>query len=127
MVAVPGRAEAAELLPCPAGATDIIVDDFIAEQDDGSYFVDSTVVSQVFPTGIPFIQTFNDLWININGNISFGQSVSTYTPIAIPGLTIPTIAPYFADVDIRPAQGDIHLCVDAAGGRLMVCMGATPG
>ena len=120
LVAVPGRSDAAELLPCPAGATDLIVDDFIAEQDDGSYFVDSTVVSQVFPTGIPFIQTFNDLWININGNISFGQSVSTYTPDAIPGLTIPTIAPFFADVDIRPAQGDIHLCVDAAGGRLMV-------
>ncbi|MEZ4294971.1 MAG: hypothetical protein R3B70_08330 [Polyangiaceae bacterium] len=119
LVAAP-EAQAAELYECPPGATDIIVDQFITELDDGSYQVDAATVGQVFPNGIPFIQTYSDFCININGNISFGQCVSTYTPDAIPGLAIPTIAPYFADVDLRPPQGDIHLCVDTVGQRLMV-------
>lgn len=117
---LPTIARAADLLACPPGATDVIVDQFINELDDGSYPVDAATVAQVFPNGIPFIQTYTDFCLNINGNISFGQCVSTYTPDAIPGLTIPTIAPFFADVDLRPPQGDIHLCVDPVGGQIII-------
>ena len=118
----PSLAEAAPLKPCAPGMQDIVLDPFIestSNLDDGSYFVDSSVVSQVFPTGIPFIQNYQDLWVNVNGNLSFGQAVSTYTPDAIPGLTLPTIAAWFADVDLRGNQGDLHMCIDTDAHQLM--------
>jgi len=118
-ILAPRAAEAAALKPCPAGMVDTILDPMIPQLDDGSYFVDNTVVSQIFPNGIPFIQTYSDLWVNINGNLSFGQSVSTFTPDAIPGLSIPTIAAFFADVDLRSNQGDLHMCINTLESQLM--------
>ncbi|EYF00643.1 EGF domain-containing protein [Chondromyces apiculatus] len=124
LTASPRTASAALLVECPAGAQDLIIDPLVGSSsnplDDGSYLVPVSTVSQVFPGGIPFLSTFNTFYINVNGNLSFGQAVSTYTPIAIPGLSVPTIAPFFADVDLRPVQGDVHLCVDTVGRRLIV-------
>ncbi|MFO0591046.1 MAG: EGF domain-containing protein [Polyangiaceae bacterium] len=121
-ILAPSAASAIALRPCPPGMQDTILDPLIestSNLDDGSYHVDAAVVSQVFPNGIPFIQTYTDFWVNVNGNLSFGQSVSTYTPDAIPGLTIPTIAGYFADVDLRGNQGDLHMCIDTDAQQLI--------
>jgi hypothetical protein len=46
--------------------------------------------------------TFSQLFVNNNGNVTFGSSLSTFTPFALTGATgTPVIAPFFADVDTR--------------------------
>lgn len=60
---------------------------------------------------LPFFgSTYNSFYINNNGNISFGNGISAYTPNGPQGATQPIIAPFFADVDTRgPLSGVVHL------------------
>src|SRR5579859_6617642 len=44
---------------------------------------------------------YKTLFVNNNGNVSFGQSLSQFTPQAIGSLGVPIIAPFWADVDTR--------------------------
>lgn len=47
--------------------------------------------------------TQSQVYINNNGNISFGAGYSTYTPTGFPVSGFPMIAPFWADVDTRGA------------------------
>jgi len=80
--------------------------------DDGSLAVN---LSSVFPEGVPFYGTYFSAYLNVNGNISFSAASSTYTPDAIPGLSQPTIAPYFGDVDLRGGSGAVYRCDETGG------------
>ena len=58
------------------------------------------------PVGIGFDVNFfddtsiySDLYVNNNGNVTFGQSLGQYSPSPIDQLARPIIAPFFADVD----------------------------
>jgi hypothetical protein len=79
--------------------------------------------------GLPFTLDFfgakySDLWVNNNGNVTFGGPLSTYTPFEIGATTPPIIAPFLADVDTRgfgsglvtygttTFQGHAAFCVD---------------
>lgn len=42
---------------------------------------------------------YNDLFINNNGNVSFGQAFSTFTSTGFPVNGFPMVAPFWADVD----------------------------
>lgn len=73
--------------------TELIFDGF--ESDDGSFG----------PLTIPFqFNLYGDLWntlfININGNISFGTSYSTFTASGFPNPDFVMVAPFWADVDL---------------------------
>lgn len=46
-------------------------------------------------------QTFNDVFINNNGNVSFGSGFSTFTSTGFPVNGFPMVAPFWADVDTR--------------------------
>ena len=48
---------------------------------------------------------YSSFYINNNGSITFGGPLSTYTPGPITGAGRPIIAPFWADVDTRPASG----------------------
>lgn len=48
-----------------------------------------------------FGQSFNNFYINNNGNITFSQALDTFTPNQFPVANQPMIAPYWADVDTR--------------------------
>ncbi|MCA9513341.1 MAG: hypothetical protein KC635_00205, partial [Myxococcales bacterium] len=167
LLALAPVASAADLIPCPEGATetditqmflnvfcvpdpactdfescDCFFDTTCAESgqtdggggscDDGSlpYNVFNTAIwgqEGEADSGFPFaFQRWDTIWININGNLSFGGPVSTFTPDAIPGLERPTIAPYFGDVDLtlddaaNPYPGRVTLCEDPARSRVMV-------
>ncbi len=69
-------------------------------------------------TGLHFFGgPFHDVYINNNGNMTFGGQLFTYTPSAFPlgtgfGAMYPMIAPYWADVDTRTG-------VTAGGGNLL--------
>lgn len=57
--------------------------------------------------GLPFDicffgETFHSLWVNNNGNVTFNAALSSYVP-SLNILNNPIIAPFFADVDTRPA------------------------
>lgn len=43
--------------------------------------------------------TFNTVFINNNGNVSFGQAFSTFDPTGFPIANFPMIAPFWSDVD----------------------------
>jgi hypothetical protein len=62
-----------------------------------------------FPNGLNFFgNTYQSLYINNNGNVTFRGPVATYTPMSFPISTQPMIAPWWADVDTRSAApGDL--------------------
>ena len=148
-LASPARAQGAELVPCPVGATE--TDVTLAFRNGGTGTTcgpnrnsgnggacdDGSLLYDVYRTniwgngtqagdGFPFaFSRWPSFWLNINGNLSFGAPISTYTPDAIPGLERPAIAPYFADVDLtnRSGQGTnpgkVLICEDPTNKRIM--------
>ena len=49
-----------------------------------------------------FGTTYNQFYLNNNGNITFTGPLFNYTPWGMTGGSTPMIAPFFADVDTRP-------------------------
>ncbi|MEZ4807403.1 MAG: gliding motility-associated C-terminal domain-containing protein [Flavobacteriales bacterium] len=49
--------------------------------------------------------TYNSCYINNNGNLSFGSSYGTYSAAGFPSNQYVMVAPFWADVDTRPANG----------------------
>jgi len=130
------RAELAQVLvdPTPNGLTPYPIaaanpNTDAGRLDDGSVELTNGIVSQIFPLGIPFIdanpitpglQRWTQIFANVNGNITFRNPLASFTPQAIPGLTQPTIAAYFGDVDLRAAGSQFSLCIEPANQRLFV-------
>ncbi|MGQ1798923.1 PxKF domain-containing protein [Kocuria oceani] len=68
----------------------------LAPNDDGS------TASVPLPFGVNFYgSSFEKLWINNNGNVTFDGPLSSYTPFGLAGTSAKIIAPFFADVDTR--------------------------
>lgn len=60
-----------------------------------------------------FGQTYNSLYINNNGNVSFGAGISAFVPTGPTGAAAPVISPFFGDVDTRAAtSGVVHYRLD---------------
>jgi len=54
------------------------------------------------PFSVNFFGTnYNQLYVNNNGNLTFGAPLATYTPYPLSDAGQPIIAPFFADVDTR--------------------------
>ena len=72
----------------------------LGANDDGSSA--SISVTTAFPMGLRFFgMTYNALFVNNNGNITFGGPVYSYTPTAFPVAAQRMIAPWWGDVDTR--------------------------
>lgn len=66
----------------------------LARNDDGYAYPVATGFSLNF-----FGNSYNQLSVNNNGNVTFGGGLSTFTPFGLTtNTTIPIIAPFFADV-----------------------------
>jgi MYXO-CTERM domain-containing protein len=60
-----------------------------------------------------FGSTYTSLFINNNGNLSFGGGISNYIPTGPTGANEPIISALFADVDTRsPLSGVVHYRTD---------------
>lgn len=85
----------------------------LAANDDGS--------TGSVPLGfsIDFFGTgYNSLYVNNNGNVTFGNPLDEYTPSPIGGSGIPIISPFWADVDTRGSgSGIVHYGVGTVDGR----------
>ena len=68
----------------------------LARNDDGS----TGLVGTGFTFNL-FGLVRNQLYVNNNGNVTFTQSLSTFTPAPIAGSNLAILAPFWADVDTR--------------------------
>jgi len=89
--------------------------------DDGSS--SEIDVRGAFPAGMRFFgTTFPALYVNNNGNVSFGGPVSAFTPQAFPVSNQRMIAPWWGDVDTRggglPGRNGVYWSI--AAGRVVV-------
>jgi hypothetical protein len=63
-----------------------------------------------------FGTTFTQLFVNNNGNVTFGVPLGTFTPFGLSGaLGEPIIAPFFGDVYTIGTSGLVHYQAKAAG------------
>lgn len=92
---LPAHTQAVRRDPATAGfATDVL-----GANDDGS----TGLVNIGFTINFAG-SNWTQLYVNNNGNVTFGNDLSQYTPSDLTGPTgIPIIAAYFADVDTRGA------------------------
>ncbi len=74
----------------------------LAPNDDGS----SGLINLPFSFNF-YGTTYNSLYINNNGNITFGSPLSTYSSTAFPSANNKIIAPFWADVDTRAGNGQV--------------------
>jgi Ca2+-binding RTX toxin-like protein len=76
-------------------------ENYLARNDDGSSALID--LQSIFPEGLNFFgQTWTGVYVNNNGNITFGRSLSSFTPTAIgASFSYPIIAPFWGDVDTR--------------------------
>ncbi len=72
--------------------------------DDGSSFN----LNMPFTFDI-YDDSYTSFFININGNVTFGNAVGTFSPDGFPSTIAAMVAPFWADVDIRcPDCGEIY-------------------
>ena len=88
----------------PGGSGPADPGDFCQRNDD-----DSGLVMLDGWSFTHFGTDYSEVYINNNGNLSFGQAFSTFTPSGFPVSGFPMVAPFWADVD----TGDI---LDTFGG-----------
>jgi hypothetical protein len=61
-----------------------------------------------------FGTTYSELFINNNGNVSFGSGIAAFVPTGPTGADAPVISPFFSDVDTRNASsGVVHYILTA--------------
>ncbi|MDO9017222.1 MAG: nidogen-like domain-containing protein [Deltaproteobacteria bacterium] len=97
--------------------------------DDGSYAgptgmgaVVAVDIRPAFAMGLNFFgTTYNSVYVNTNGNITFRAALPSYTPEPFPVASQPMIAPWWADVDTRgggqPSRNSI--CFATEPGRFI--------
>ena len=122
-------ASAVDLETCEDGSFGLLVNEFfwcpegceVGPADDGSVQLAAEGLEALFgPDGVPFGLPGDSVWINVNGLISFGSPVPAYEPESVPGLTVPAIAPYFADIDLQGWEsgsnpGGVYVCGESDG------------
>lgn len=83
----------------------------LAGNDDGS--------TGLVPLGFDvnfFGVTYDDLYVNNNGNVTFDSALGTYTPFNLLSTSQVIIAPFFADVDTRNSD-DVTYGIGTVDGR----------
>jgi len=107
MLAVAGAADAAAIRVNPG------FDGNAVPRNDDSF---------VGPVGLGFSIDFygvprSTAFVNNNGNITFDQGLSTFTPFNLTSTARQIIAPFFADVDTRSAGEPVRYGQDTVDGR----------
>ncbi len=102
LVGATRSAEAIPLLNGFGGPTGYGTPDHCVYPNDDGYFPTAIDLRPAFPGGLGFFgSTYNNFWLNTNGNITFRSGLGTFTPAAFPIANQPMIAPWWADVDTR--------------------------
>ncbi|WP_433337849.1 nidogen-like domain-containing protein [Spirillospora sp. CA-294931] len=92
--------------------------DKVAPSDDEL----SPKVNLAFPINFKGRQ-FTSLWVNNNGNVTFDDAFSDYTPKPFEGVRSPIIAALWADTDTRkPGSGQVRYGNGTVQGRRAFCV-----
>jgi len=67
-----------------------------------------------------FGMTYNSIFLNNNGNVSFGAGISSFVPSGPTGAAAPLISPFFGDVDTRGARSGVMRYDLSVSGQLVV-------
>src|SRR5262245_44162086 len=110
LASLPGRALAEPLLTGLGGPAGYGPNGLQLKDDESTREISITAA---FPSGLRFFgMTFTSLYVNNNGNITFGGPLWSYTPMPFPIASQRMIAPFWADVDTRgggrPAQNGVY-------------------
>ena len=65
-----------------------------------------------------FGNMYSQLFVNNNGNVTFDDSLRTFTPFGIQASSVPIIAPFFADVDTRGGSAEVSYGSGTVGGKV---------
>ena len=84
----------------------------LAPNDDGSTGLVATGITMDL-----WGSTYSSLYVNNNGNVTFGGSMGTYTPFSLLSTSVKILAPYFADVDTSYAGAPVTYGTSTVGGR----------
>jgi len=128
-VSIPVPALAQATLLNGLGGTADFGEGVLAANDDGS--TTAIDVSAAFPAGLRFYgNVYTTVYVNNNGNVSFGAPLGSYTPSAFPLASTqpPMIAPWWGDVDTRNRMGvgnDDLVYYDISPGRFVATWDAT--
>ena len=94
VIAAPGAAAA--VAPSPMVDVEACSANSLAANDD------SSAAAITLPFELQFYtRSYDTLWVNNNGNVTFDGPLSTFTPFGLVGTNRAIIAPFFADVDTR--------------------------
>ena len=88
--------------------------------DDGSVRVTTALFDDIFPAGIPLISNFNEMYINVNGTLTFDDALPTFTPDAIPGLDHVEVHDRLASEPAQPLVQLVALVLEVQALRLEV-------
>ncbi len=117
-------ADATAAPSAPRATTGPIIDNVgctansLARNDDGS----SGRVTLPFVVRL-YNRAYTGLYVNNNGNVTFRTPLSAYTPGSINVADRPIIAPFWADVDTRPASSSVvQYGTTTFGGRQAFCV-----
>ena len=78
-------------------------DEFSLPREDDSPSPSATLLFTINFFGA----AYSNVWVNNNGNVTFDNPQSAYTPSFLNSLGIRIIAPYWADVDTQNAASDV--------------------
>lgn len=81
---------------------------FLVANDDDTYNYPMAITAVPIGFAVNFYgQIYTTCFVNNNGNITFENSLSTYTPFNLGQLNSKIIAPFWADVDTRGEKSDL--------------------
>lgn len=84
----------------PAFAAAIVASSFNTSTLGNGDDISSAPITLGFPVAINNT-TYNTVYVNNNGNVTFANGVTSFTPVALNTLSYPIVAPFFSDVDTR--------------------------
>lgn len=121
--ASPTLASAQAALVSGLGGTADFGTNVLGANDDGSSA--SIDITPVFPGGIHFFgTTHTTMYVNNNGNVTFGAPTGSFTPTPFPVSSNPMLAVWWSDVDTRGSVGSpagANLVYwSLSGGRIVV-------
>jgi hypothetical protein len=85
----------------------------------GTDDISSSAIAIGFPVTFAG-KTYDQLWVNENGNVTFGGDYRFFTPL-LANTGRPTLAPFFAGVDTTFLPGSISWGRTTVGGRAAFC------
>jgi Subtilase family/Nidogen-like len=105
-------------------APDAVVEDAGCAQNVFPANDDGSTATVALPFTLNFFgNLYAEAYVNNNGNITFEQPMSTYTPFSITSDVPPMIAPFFADVDTRGSGSQlVTYGATTYGGRPAFCV-----